>query len=639
MDVICADAPSSPTGSCHSSRVTIREDTHLNPPHPRQPVKPAKRGETTSDLQARLPFRGRPVDARRAPPPSRVVWLPEGAPGLRKRSTKKDKKYGVNRRTVGEAPSCVFSQTNPHTVETGDDGVLVCLYNRSDDADSSYSASMPGGVFGSLGDLTSSVDVYPIFIGTAWLTNSPSPNDVMGALWRVCSESPYLSRLVQYGFTGDVTIKTPYVIHESSVPTTHSYDDIGDRLGHLIDAGVYDEPDDLDNTPFFVFFYPPGTRHEESLCGWHTSADTGTAFFDPDTALVAGVEYPDGGTTAQALSNILRAFTHELVETITDPFFAGWTMDREINGGDELGDACNNTMDSDNGDMVQAYWSEWHKACIIPKPMATFRVDAEETTLRSTIAASGDAELGGICFRGRTYHWDQYFDLKQLVLSASSNDFGPTAPYIWRFLDTTGAPVDISSGDSRTLYITTDTFWEDLSGPAGGVATFPIKVSASGNRLMIVNDNQANLFNFTVRIELHVYSFSNFWMYSVASERFQFEQAYYDDLRKCRALVFELANRYTKHVVPIGPGDPAPFVWEDKLSRWISGDRLSLLAQAAAVSAALQPSHPELAHELRSKAAEAGMVSLATLEPTRVKRRPRRASPPRQSRHAKPGES
>jgi hypothetical protein len=70
------------------------------------------------------------------------------------------------------------------------------------------------------------------------------------------------------------------------------------------------------------------------------------------------------------LDYMASVFSHELVEMITDPQpnnGAAWLMTRTIDGGQELGDACNNTVDRVNGLLVQAYWSEAHKACVIPR--------------------------------------------------------------------------------------------------------------------------------------------------------------------------------------------------------------------------------------------------------------------------------
>src|SRR5262249_36209308 len=66
-------------------------------------------------------------------------------------------------------------------------------------------------------------------------------------------------------------------------------------------------------------------------------------------------------------AGISCAFSHELVETITDPDGSGIQVDpRGIIDWNEIGDACNNLCQSVNGVTVQAYWAARSLACIIP---------------------------------------------------------------------------------------------------------------------------------------------------------------------------------------------------------------------------------------------------------------------------------
>jgi hypothetical protein len=55
-----------------------------------------------------------------------------------------------------------------------------------------------------------------------------------------------------------------------------------------------------------------------------------------------------------SLDFVTDVFSHELVEAISDPEpdSPAWVMDRSVNGGNEIGDACNNTVDRVNGQLL-----------------------------------------------------------------------------------------------------------------------------------------------------------------------------------------------------------------------------------------------------------------------------------------------
>jgi len=311
---------------------------------------------------------------------------------------------------------CIFATVNPTSVVTVPGGRTICEYSVPGDANPADSVTFNGG------PKITSISLVPIFYGSAWLTSAPSNLDVMAAMQRVL-QGPYLSELGQYGFVS-LDVKPPVLKADPSPPAGHSADSVGDIVWDLIDNDVFPEPDDPGGYNIYMVFYPPGTAISDlNACGWHSRYWDYDFPFDLDWAWVGAVDFPTGGAnTTVTLNNIIRVFSHELVEMITDPEASGgWAMDRSINGGDEIGDACNNTVDFVNGTLVNAYWSERHKACIIPKPTGFIVIDLKESTLASQSVASGVAQINLLfCLRNQSYHWDILFQDEQVVFSANA---------------------------------------------------------------------------------------------------------------------------------------------------------------------------------------------------------------------------
>jgi len=231
---------------------------------------------------------------------------------LKERPNLKTKSFKAN--DVGLIAGCIFGTTNPASV-VNQGSITVCKYNVASDAQPTDSISFQGG------ERISSISVIPIFYGSAWLNSDPNVNKVMAAIKGLLT-TPYLSQMNQYGLSS-VNIHQPVLLTNVNPSATHSSDDIGDIVWNLIDDDVFPEPDDAGGRNIYVVFYPQGTRVTDiSACGWHSYYSDYDFPFDVDYAWVAAVEFPEGSagnTPAQKLGNIIRIFSHELLETITDP--------------------------------------------------------------------------------------------------------------------------------------------------------------------------------------------------------------------------------------------------------------------------------------------------------------------------------
>ena len=270
-----------------------------------------------------------------------------------------------------------------------DNGLILSLYDVPGDAQPTDSVHNEGGA------LILNAQLELLFWGAAWQTASPSTTDVASAVEGMLA-SPYLLGLAEYGFQ-NATVRGSTIIATPDPPQNYSFDDAGNLVWNLIDDGRFPDPDDDGGRILYMVFMPPGTNPPlipgttDTAVGAHSDPDD----FDlPDDRDYAWVGWVSNGP----LEQITQVFSHELVEAITDPepHDPAWQMNRAINDGKEIGDACNNTVDVVDGITVQAYWSERHKSCVIPKglgPLPTLRSLEQGCRVQSGSAGSAYVSL------------------------------------------------------------------------------------------------------------------------------------------------------------------------------------------------------------------------------------------------------
>lgn len=81
----------------------------------------------------------------------------------------------------------IFPTVNPSSVVVVRGGISICKYTVPADANANDSVSFQGG------PKITSITLVPIFVGSSWLTSSPSNLDVMNAIQTVML-SPYRSK-------------------------------------------------------------------------------------------------------------------------------------------------------------------------------------------------------------------------------------------------------------------------------------------------------------------------------------------------------------------------------------------------------------------------------------------------------------
>jgi hypothetical protein len=221
------------------------------------------------------------------------------------------------------------------------------------------------------------VKVYLIFWGTAWLaTPRPVPYsaDIINAVSSILN-GPYLSKVDQYdvrlhyghpsqrGRLAGTTIVSSAVgpsTSQSPADPPNPFQDsaVAGLVTNLIANRTLPSPDD-EPSALYVVIMPKGVSSGTGFAGEHiTRSISGNS----NQAHIAWV------TNNGTLSSVTTIFSHELVESVTDPegtTVTGVPGTCTQSGWCEIGDICN-TTGVVNGVVVQSYWSDEDQACVVP---------------------------------------------------------------------------------------------------------------------------------------------------------------------------------------------------------------------------------------------------------------------------------
>jgi hypothetical protein len=262
-----------------------------------------------------------------------------------------------------------------------------------------------------------------LFWGEFWQAASPSVTEISTAVGDII-QSPYLSELTQYGFANLTLGPVDIVLSPGPSFPTFSTDNVRDMVWDLIDAGRYPEPGEDGGDIVYMVFMPAGTQYEDPK---DDAAHTVATDYDfpggTDIAWVGFVNYPK----VPSLDEILAPFSHELVETISDPEpTSGWTAAGIAAPQNEIGDICNqNGMVA--GHKVRAYYSQRLRACVVPSyPMRRILTlnESEERLGESWFENEGRTKNTNLssCFSG-TYDWRQFSRGERVTLTVDVSDY------------------------------------------------------------------------------------------------------------------------------------------------------------------------------------------------------------------------
>jgi len=211
-----------------------------------------------------------------------------------------------------------------------------------------------------------------VFWGSQWGLAPVVPHLEIVADVESIVGGPYLDAAQQYGvesaWVDRVVLRT-----DVEPPNPVSGDDVADLIKDMIDNGTFPEPDDDQTTPIYVVFLPGQSNGmplqiPAGVIGSHSNYIYWDYDFPIDidisniyVAWVSGKNRQDFSAT----------FSHELVETMTDPSGSSWQVEpTDSSNWNEVGDVCASTMLL-NGVNVQSYWSQMDNACVIPDTLHT----------------------------------------------------------------------------------------------------------------------------------------------------------------------------------------------------------------------------------------------------------------------------
>jgi hypothetical protein len=279
-------------------------------------------------------------------------------------------------------------------------------------------------------------------------------------------------------------------------------------------------------------------------------------------------------------------------------------MGRSIDGGNEIGDACNNTVDRVNGYLVQAYWSNHYRACIIPKRFRRVEIEFPES---DTTEHQEDPQKATVkppapaCPPGTYTYWTidiQTHDRFEAIARGFDNPV-----FTWFIADQA-----VNDGTSGEVSMMVDSRWPGPLGEAAGGTTAVVQYNVSGNFLEVYTRAEDGNYDLPVRVavqEIHdpgnqlggaSGSTSDF----IVGREIRWEQQYWNDAAACMIRYLEYANQIVKKIVR-DKGDPIP-PWVDQLPSWLSQEARGDLRNIAHVAHYASGVDPIIGAQLRDAA-------------------------------------
>jgi len=251
---------------------------------------------------------------------------------------------------------------------------------------------------GNPGPVIASVEVYLIFWGTSWLaTPRPVPYsaDIILAVASLLN-SPYLAKVDQYDsrlhyghsshrgkLQGSTFVTSPVGPSGSQSPANppnpFQDSDVATLVTNLMASNALPTPDENPDA-LFVVIMPTGVSSAST--GFVGEHFTRSVAGNSTQAHIAWV------TNNGTLSSVTTIFSHELVESVTDPegtAVTGVPGTCSQNGWCEVGDVCSTTGVL-NGVTVQSYWSDEDQACVVPTAFSHTDYTVDKYRVRDSIS-------------------------------------------------------------------------------------------------------------------------------------------------------------------------------------------------------------------------------------------------------------
>ncbi len=237
-------------------------------------------------------------------------------------------------------------------------------------------AAGPVTVTDSGGPVLTNVEVVVIFWGTYWAGTSPPPavsSDTYYQCFTGIVTGPYMTGMAQYRGVGPGTMLGKFMNTAGDPPNPYSDNDVQTMLTTYLQNNPSCPAPLAGHNRFYAVVTPPTFGNTNGAEGEHLNFT-----YNGVQAFFAWIT-DNGQSLTQTTSNgVVNTFSHELAEACTDPLLTSFTTSGG-DGGDEIGDACNNEFGivQMNGVScnVQCYWSAADNACIIPLGSLSFLVN------------------------------------------------------------------------------------------------------------------------------------------------------------------------------------------------------------------------------------------------------------------------
>jgi hypothetical protein len=225
------------------------------------------------------------------------------------------------------------------------------------------------------GVIIPNVHLMLIFWGASWdaTTANPTMGAVTDAVINILT-GPYMNSLSQYRGIGSGPLQAAVLVSEAvgsspaTPPNNFTNTDIQTLLTNLIQAGRLPDPS-TNAQLLYIVMLPPGAT-QPGLLGEHT-------YFTYNGRNLHYGWVANGGS----LDSVTWVFSHELVESVTDPEGTAITGTGCNQGGwCEIGDVCTANTVRVNGVLVQRYWSQFDQQCVVPTdPIVKQDKDTKDT--------------------------------------------------------------------------------------------------------------------------------------------------------------------------------------------------------------------------------------------------------------------
>lgn len=235
----------------------------------------------------------------------------------------------------------------------GTSGVVLPLEGRGDAGGGTANKFQDSG-----GTVVQIARVQLVYWGSAWSAGPALTSDAITQAVQTMLASAYMTGLSEYRQVGRGHLLGATVITSSDPPNPFADSDVANFISARIADGTLPGLDAFNQNIYFVIMPTGVAPTNQGIIGEHTY------YLDGSGTAVHFSWVTNDGT----LDSVTTTFSHELVETCTDPegsAILGVAGTCSGGGWCEIGDVCGST-DVRDGVTVQSFWSDAAGACIVP---------------------------------------------------------------------------------------------------------------------------------------------------------------------------------------------------------------------------------------------------------------------------------